>query len=254
MKKLKILLGLSLLGCVCEVYGMKRPNTHFPIHKKIDIWSNSAIYKAICEGAKEVVQLILSDKVDFSTCDEFGNTMLHFAISKANESAEHASIANMLIRAYKLANKDIDQVNNKGNSPLHLAAENGCAGMVASLIRTHAYVKRTNIDGITPLHLACSRNGNVFVVEQLVRAGADVNAYDKVGCTPLFYAIAAEKTDIVRFLLSNGADVKNARAQHAMLYVACALGNKEIAKMLISAGVVVTEDLIPMLNEMQILQ
>ncbi len=255
MKKFLILGGLIFLMAVSNVYAMKREWSPYVTGRlPVQAWENSAIYKAICKGYKEVVELLLSNDVDFSMCDESGNTLLHFAIRKADESAEHTSIANMLIKAYKLANKNIDQVNNKGNSPLHLAAEHGCAGMVASLIRTHADVKRTNIDGITPLHLACTRNGNVSVVEQLVRAGADVNAYDKVGCTPLFYAIAAEKTDIVRFLLSNGADVKNAKAQHAMLYVACALGNKEIAEMLISSGAVVTEDLITMLKEMQILQ
>ena len=45
-------------------------------------------------------------------------------------------------------------------------------------------------DGVTPLHSA-SQNGHKDIVEQLLKAGANPNALDKVscmGCTELVYS------------------------------------------------------------------
>jgi hypothetical protein len=44
-------------------------------------------------------------------------------------------------------------------------------------------------------------------VKLLIGGGADVNAKDVSGKTPLHWAVTAEQTEIVRILLANGADV-----------------------------------------------
>lgn len=50
--------------------------------------------------------------------------------------------------------------------------------------------KYANSDGTTPLHAAC-KVWNYVAVGRLVQAGADVNAKDKLGNTPLHYALGA---------------------------------------------------------------
>jgi ankyrin repeat protein len=60
--------------------------------------------------------------------------------------------------------------------------------------------KRVEAD-VTALHYAASP----VAVEALVRAGADVNATDAAGTTPLMRAAFVGRTDVVRALLAAGA-------------------------------------------------
>ena len=52
-----------------------------------------------------------------------------------------------------------------------------------------------------------ARRGNVPVAEALLDCGADGEARDKLGDTPLHRAVKCGKTEMVAFLLSRGADV-----------------------------------------------
>lgn len=60
-------------------------------------------------------------------------------------------------------------------------------------------------DGRTTLHLSADRNSGTRVVGLLLDHGAEINARDDLDHTPLFYARQSEKTRIVEFLLSRGA-------------------------------------------------
>ena len=62
---------------------------------------------------------------------------------------------------------------------------------------------------ITPsqLNLAISK-GDLAKVQQLVEIGVDVNKKDERGKTPLMYAILFKQTEIVDYLIRNGADFR----------------------------------------------
>lgn len=58
--------------------------------------------------------------------------------------------------------------------------------------------------GIPPLHIAASYElGDVFAIEALIKAGADINALDAEGQTALFKAASPE---VALALLNNGID------------------------------------------------
>ena len=62
---------------------------------------------------------------------------------------------------------------------------------------------------ITPsqLNVAISK-GDLAKVQQLVEIGVDVNKKDERGKTPLMYAILFKQTEIVDYLIRNGADFR----------------------------------------------
>jgi len=57
------------------------------------------------------------------------------------------------------------------------------------------------------LNLAISK-GDLSKVQQLVEIGVDVNKKDERGKTPLMYAILFKQTEIVAYLIRNGADYR----------------------------------------------
>ena len=104
------------------------------------------------------------------------------------------------------------------------------------LITTIAAVVLVGCGPSISIHKA-AEEGNIYVVKQHLAAGADVNAKNKKGMTPLHFAIYKDNSEIVELLIDKGADV-NAMATDGRtpLHSAAIMGRKEIAELLIAKG------------------
>jgi len=103
-----------------------------------------------------------------------------------------------------------DEVNNRGSTALHFAAEEGYLAVVQMLLAKHANVKKQNNGNVTPLHLA-ARNNHPAVIQLLLRNDADINAVDSKNLTPLHYAAVAGAVESGKLLVQNRArlDIKS---------------------------------------------
>jgi ankyrin repeat protein len=96
----------------------------------------------------------------------------------------------------------------RGLTPLHMAAENGDAALIDALLQGGATADATNDSGTTPLMIAAA-SGSTTAVATLLAHRADMNAREKTyGQTALFFAADRNREDVVRLLLSKGADPK----------------------------------------------
>ncbi len=75
-------------------------------------------------------------------------------------------------------------------------------------------------------------------IKELIRQGADINAEDADGCTPLMIAVQKEYCDLVKQFIEWGADI-NAQddESNTALFYAVEVGNKELVRILIDAGI-----------------
>ena len=96
----------------------------------------------------------------------------------------------------------------RGRTPLMLACRSGDANEVDRLIASGADVNARNNSGTTPLMYAKTAavgSGDTRVLCALIDAGADVNAKDAAGRTALDYLVERSE-HIIAFLKSMGAE------------------------------------------------
>jgi hypothetical protein len=153
--------------------------------------------EALLAYAEREVQ---SDRALAQVRTRYGRTLLHDASAQGN-----ARVVELLLRQ----GADPNARTSGGHTPLYCVAnecrDSGAGNVVRALAQAGAHVDaRSDAKQCTALHMA-ARRGNTEIAEALVDCGADINARDKAGDTPLRRARNCRKPETVSLLLSRGA-------------------------------------------------
>ncbi|XP_071124006.1 CARD- and ANK-domain containing inflammasome adapter protein-like [Mytilus edulis] len=162
----------------------------------------------------------------------------------------------------------INQKDNDGNIPLHLACMNGQTEIVEYLVRKKSSIDVPNNDGLKPFACACIHNniavvkfllhhcsnyinvnekyrkrndrsvlhivsakGFANIVLLLLEDNADVDGRDEFGCTPLHLA---RDSTVVNALLAFNANINAIDSyRRSPLYLACGSNNERVIQLLI---------------------
>ncbi len=137
-----------------------------------------------------------------------------------------------------------NQPNEEGNSPLFEACNKGLTDIVEYLLKVcQADIKTegtySDIDGmvhrnVTPLWIAAVKSHS-DVVKLLLSYGADANSRTDSGSTPLRSACALTNIAIVKLLISQGADV-NAKNHAGITCLTASVQSKQLSKILLQNG------------------
>ncbi|HLI84530.1 MAG TPA: ankyrin repeat domain-containing protein [Bryobacteraceae bacterium] len=124
-----------------------------------------------------------------------------------------------------------------GTTALHWAVRGNDLKTAKALIEGGADVNAVNRYGITPIALA-AMNGNAAMLRLLLDAGADANSAHPGGETALMTAARTGNADAVELLLDRGANVnarETARQQTALMW-AVLENHPAVVKLLLSRG------------------
>merc|ERR1711971_44209 len=184
------------------------------------------LHHGAVEGCSQVLSALIKGGGDPNTPDQSGRLPLHWVATKGHVEGTRA----LLDGGAKATMPDMD-----GFTPLHRcgqeepppvkkqeeeeevdrnAVDKAKAEIAGMLIKKGADIHARDMRGQqTTLHLA-AMNGLVEVVKVLITHGAEINSTNKIGQTPLIYAVIEEKPEVIKALLEAGADVNKGNGLH----------------------------------------
>ena len=163
-----------------------------------DDWGKTPLHKAAAYGGKEVTELLIDAGADVNTKNDEGRTPLDLAIQNSNWSHIRRKRTETAALLRKHGGKTA-----KPSISIHDAALDGNIEAVKQHLAAGADVNAKNRSGWTPLHQAAWRGRNE-IVELLIAEGADVNAKIDDGRTPLDLAIQYKHPKTADLLRKHG--------------------------------------------------
>lgn len=192
--------------------------------------SSENFYDAVQEGDLESVKKIVESGANVNERDILGYPPLNHATA-----CGHKAIVEYLISK----GADIHGKDKECCTPLHMAAFWGAKDIAEILLREGADVNSLNKSKITPLHSAAGAcnplddtmrvmavgisfdeeimKSIVAISELLISNGADPNAKDVSGATPLHWAAHTNRVSMAELLISKGADI-NTRSKRFLFW------------------------------------
>ena len=221
---------------------------------------NTCLILAVFEGHTDIVRYLVGlPEVDLNYKGVDNSTALYSAVLE-----KHADVVQVLIDA----GADIETRDDEGRSPLLVASLSGELTTVTKLVKAGADVRARDTEGDTCLifaayhghtdivryvvglpevdlnHQGCSSHTSLQlavhgkhadVVQVLIDAGADIEAKDDEGRSPLLVASCLGELTTVTKLVKAGADVHSTDAErNTCLILAACFGHTDTVRYLVS--------------------
>lgn len=213
-----------------------QPSTQRSADLKLSASDVSVIRDAANRGDWNKIKAILHDNPDlvFSKDDD-GKTPLHYALTQGQKDVVELLLARKV---------DVNARDKDGGTPLYYAAKYGNKDVVELLLAKKAEVDAKNNDGETPLYAAASSREYTVEQSSVTPAnGGDLSKAQPGSTVPGYISQRlSEKEypsarDVARILLDKGADVNaKDKAGKTPLDEAVSRGNKGAAEVLRQHG------------------
>ncbi len=249
--------ALALTGISCQA-AMVIPNS---IASEITSYGynadESGYLKAAQDGNVYVLNLFTQVNAYVNMHDADGRTPVYLAASKgkvkavkylllcgANINARTENMKSPLMAAIEAksfetakllidARASLNVADENGYTPLHYAIMHDQIGIAQYMVTLFCDIDAPDNFGNTPLFYAVNKGEQYIQV--LLNAGADRNAKNYDGKTPLHKAVMSNNFNMVRFLIENGVNL-NIADKEGKTPISYAKPHSEIYNLLIESG------------------
>ncbi|MFP3023396.1 MAG: ankyrin repeat domain-containing protein, partial [Wolbachia sp.] len=175
---------------------------------------NTPLHYTAWRGRLEAAEFLVNRRANINAADNSGKKPVHVAVENNNKN---------IIEFLLSKGVSVNEADKNGSTPLHYASWNGCLDVVEYLIGKGADISVKDKDGKTPLNaaidqkhddiikylkqaqlnkqlLAAVQRSDFSKVKDLVSQGANIEAKNKDGETPLDLAIQGSYRDIIGLL------------------------------------------------------
>ncbi|KAJ4855817.1 ankyrin repeats (3 copies) domain-containing protein [Trichoderma breve] len=199
-----------------------------------DLEGRTPLYQSLADGTIEVATLLVDEGANVATAAKDGRTPLHMALSLGSKGF---GIAQRLLQSDSIKAADYARAKAKDEAtPLHIAAEHGPSEAIELLHRLGADVDALDDFGQTPLLISIYKK-KWEIAELLIKAGANVDADEREGYAPLLGAVAGGSDRIVQLLLKAKVDVDAVDEDgYSPLHLAVSQNEVNILQQLLKAG------------------
>ena len=183
--------------------------------------SKTPMMRAAMNGRVQCMSILKAFGADEFAVDKSGATALHHAVLSnhvpavewlletypPSEVTRHrpSIMSRMDAANWRRSHRNLREVPDMtGLKPLHIAAEHDMEGMVETLLAAGADMEAKNKQGRTPLiHAIIASSHDSF--DTLLRSGARIDHTDAMGMSALHWAARSGQVAVIRTLLEKGA-------------------------------------------------
>ena len=188
-------------------------------NKTIDC--KTPLHIAVENGEETIIRTLLALEADTNVKDALGNTSLHLAVKIEHETRRlvkvGASSQTPFLKPYRVCSAetvqaiikygtDVNAVSNRNQTALWFACLDGQESLVKILLDAGADPNITDHGKDSSLHSAIRGRCSADTVMEIIHHGADIDAVNDIGETPLLIACSTGQTESVKLLLKLKAD------------------------------------------------
>jgi ankyrin repeat protein len=204
------------------------------IQSLMDSHRRTLLHLAVTGSSSNTSQWLLDKGASHELTDMDGRAPIHYAGSAAN------------VKLLLDAGAEVNMLDKFSLTPLDIAALAGSEELTRALINNDADITISSPRHGTPLHCGITRRSRI-VIETILEAAKAlnqdsaviINCLNRDGDTALHTAIQTSRSDVVRVLLSFGADinVRNRNSGHTPLHQCVLSGDAEFIRWYMSMAI-----------------
>ncbi|CAG9311982.1 unnamed protein product [Blepharisma stoltei] len=179
-----------LVDYIRRTYGLEAP-------KILKAWANEKtsdgflpLHFASFSGHLRIIKLLIEIGSELHVKNNQGLTLMHVTAQGDQP---------LVLAYYRELGLNIDDIDEKGGTPLHWACYMGCETAASLLLAWGADPSKQDSEGHTPLHLATTAN-NTRIIRNLLLKGSIRNIKDKKGRYPIDIANEGKQKSSIKLL------------------------------------------------------